>query len=314
MKLFDGGPLVSIVVITFNSAQFIVETLESAKNQSYQNIELIISDDGSIDETIKICNDWLNNNHARFVRFELITSSHNTGIACNLNRGIKASKGEWIKSIAGDDILLPNCISVNMDYVNANPEAVIVFSNMIHFTKEYTENNYLTISDSLRKKLDKFFSLSTEKQLHIIINCNYLPAPTVFQKRCIIESVGYYDEKYGYEDWPMWIILLEKGIPLSYFDKNTIAYRHHVDGLSTHEGVLFNIKHQRWKYAIRKDLCFKHYSKLRQSVENSEYYVHEKIYAKGWHTDMYMHRILYLTIIHWYSLLKLLIGSNPQSA
>lgn len=304
MKLFDGGPLVSIVVITFNSAQFIVETLESAKNQSYQNIELIISDDGSIDETIKICNDWLNSNHARFVRFELITSSHNTGIARNLNRGIKASKGEWIKSIAGDDILLPNCISANMDYVNANPEAVIVLSNMIHFTKEYTENNYLTISESLRKKLDKFFSLSADRQLKIMINHNYLPAPTVFQRRCVIEAVEYYDENYGFEDWPMWIKLLEKGIPLSYLDKDTIAYRHHAESLSTHEGKLFNINHRCWINEIRKELCYKYYSKSRQWLEDSEHCFHKKLYAKGWDSDTYLHRFLYSAVIHLYSLLR----------
>lgn len=49
------NPLFSIIVITYNSSVFVLETLESAKNQAYQNIELIISDDGSTDETVAIC-------------------------------------------------------------------------------------------------------------------------------------------------------------------------------------------------------------------------------------------------------------------
>ena len=55
-------PLVSIIVITYNSAKYVLETLESAKNQTYQNIELIISDDCSIDNTVDICTRWLNEN------------------------------------------------------------------------------------------------------------------------------------------------------------------------------------------------------------------------------------------------------------
>jgi glycosyltransferase involved in cell wall biosynthesis len=51
----ERSPLVSIVVITYNSAKFVLETLESAKSQTYQNVELIISDDGSSDNSFQIC-------------------------------------------------------------------------------------------------------------------------------------------------------------------------------------------------------------------------------------------------------------------
>ena len=59
-------PLVSIIVITYNSSKYVLETLESAKAQTYENIELIISDDGSTDDTIKICKNWLEKNQDRF--------------------------------------------------------------------------------------------------------------------------------------------------------------------------------------------------------------------------------------------------------
>ena len=92
-------PLVSVVVITYNSAQYVLETLNSIKEQSYSNIELIISDDCSKDKTVEICRDWLAKNKEKFVRTELITVEKNTGTSANINRGIKASKGKWIKSI-----------------------------------------------------------------------------------------------------------------------------------------------------------------------------------------------------------------------
>ena len=73
--------LVSVVVVTYNSALTIVETLESVKNQSYQNIELIITDDASKDNTLKLCKDWLDQNGNRFPLFRIIESEKNTGVA-----------------------------------------------------------------------------------------------------------------------------------------------------------------------------------------------------------------------------------------
>lgn len=66
-------PLVSVSVITYNSAKTVIETLDSIKAQTYQNIELIVSDDCSTDNTVEICRDWLTKNEKRFVRMELIT-------------------------------------------------------------------------------------------------------------------------------------------------------------------------------------------------------------------------------------------------
>ena len=108
-ETITGNPLVSIIVITYNSSKYVLETLESAKAQTYQNIELIVSDDCSTDNTVEICHNWIEQNKERFVRTELITVEKNTGIAPNCNRGVKAAKGEWVKLIAGDDVLHQNC-------------------------------------------------------------------------------------------------------------------------------------------------------------------------------------------------------------
>ncbi len=110
--------LVSIAVIIYNSSKYVVEMLESVKAQTYANIELIISDDHSTDDTVNVCQQWIEKNKEKFIRTDLITTPENKGVSANCtncNRGIKAAQGEWIKFIAGDDILLPECIEDNMN-------------------------------------------------------------------------------------------------------------------------------------------------------------------------------------------------------
>jgi alpha-1,3-rhamnosyltransferase len=125
-----NNPLVSIIVVTYNSSEYVIETLESAKKQSYRNIELIITDDCSPDNTVEICRDWIEQNKERFVNAELISVEKNTGIAANCNRGIAKTKGEWIKLIAGDDLLCESCINDNLKFTNQHPNAKFITSKM----------------------------------------------------------------------------------------------------------------------------------------------------------------------------------------
>ena len=91
-----NNPLVSIVVITYNSEKYILETLESAKTQTYRNLELIISDDCSTDRTVQVCQHWLEINRDFFINSKLIESPKNTGIPSNVNRGVNKAEGKWI--------------------------------------------------------------------------------------------------------------------------------------------------------------------------------------------------------------------------
>ena len=74
------NPLVSVVVMTYNSSKYVLETLDSIYNQTYLNIELIITDDCSTDKTFELCNKWLLQHQNRFIRIEFITNDINTGI------------------------------------------------------------------------------------------------------------------------------------------------------------------------------------------------------------------------------------------
>ncbi len=160
-------PLVSIIVITYNSSKYLIETLESAKAQTYQNIELIISDDASQDDTVEIYEKWIAENHERFVRTELITVEKNKGISANCNRGIRTSKGEWVKLIAGDDILMDDCIQDYINFINNNQDAQVIFAR-VKFLK-----NSITKDDQRLELFDE----THEKQKKIILKGSGIKDP-----------------------------------------------------------------------------------------------------------------------------------------
>ena len=228
----SNQPLVSVPVITYNSAKFVLETLESIKAQTYQNIELIISDDCSADNTVELCKKWVDENRERFVRTQIITSEVNTGVSANGNRGRDACQGEWIKGIAGDDILMPNCIKDCVEYVQQHPNIIYLFGRIEAFGANEERNKYFTenIFDY------SFFNLDVDGQLErLVFGSNCVPASTCFYNRQKAIDLGIRnDERIPFlEDWPKWINILEKGVKLEFMDKTLVKYRIHNTSIST---------------------------------------------------------------------------------
>lgn len=223
----EDKTLVSICIISYNSDDFVLETLESAKEQGYKHIELIISDDGSTDATVELCKKWLQNNENRFQRTELITVETNTGIPANCNRAVRAARGEWIKLIAADDILLKDCITDNMEYIRINSETQILFSAMRPFLVVNGEKNFLP-----PVKLSQYFlDLNADQQfIEIIFGKMDGVAPTAFIARRLFEKLDFYDEEFKLaEDYPFWLKCTANRVRFVSMDKLTVLYRHHAN-------------------------------------------------------------------------------------
>lgn len=222
---------VTVSVLTYNSSRYVVETLESIKTQTYPNIILQICDDCSTDDTVKVCQQWIENNSSRFVKTKLVTSEHNTGVSGNANRSWDACETRYIKSIAGDDKLLPHCIDDNMQFMEKHPDAVFVFSRIKIFGNDIERNK------EIEKIFDySCFSMTPDQQLDRFLRCdNFVPASTCFANISKIREHNIRnDERIPLlEDIPMWINALWKGITLHFFDKETVEYRVHESSLTT---------------------------------------------------------------------------------
>jgi glycosyltransferase involved in cell wall biosynthesis len=217
-------PLVSICVVTYNSSKYVLETLESAKTQTYKNVELIISDDSSTDNTVEMCREWVEKNKGRFVRAEIITTLKNTGISPNCNRGIGAAKGEWIKEIAGDDLLLPKCIETYLIKAREMPSNIVFFSKVCLFgdhnlvdQERFWESKYCVF--------DRCKS-AQEQCRELIAVGNFLPAASSFYRKELWEKMHGFDEDIKLlEDRPFWLKCTLNGYIMHLVGETLVKYR-----------------------------------------------------------------------------------------
>lgn len=252
-------PLVSVTVVTYNSSRFVLETLDSIKAQTYPRLELVISDDCSGDDTVELCRDWIRQNGDRFERTAILEVPENTGVSGNCNRAESACRGEWVKLIAGDDLLEADCIESNMHFVSEHPDAGFIFSRIRAFGASEETNRRFS-----EEIFDYgFITRPNEEQLHrLIFRMNYIPAATFFYSAAKAREFGMKnDERIPLmEDYPKWIDLLRKGARFSFLDKETVRYRLREDSLSTSS-------EQSERYRKSNALLFIHYLFVPQFKE-----------------------------------------------
>lgn len=268
-------PLVSVVVVTFRSAETIAETLDSVYNQTYRNIELIITDDCSPDDTVEICQIWLDSHKERFTAIQLLTAPQNQGVCVNANKGSFASRGVWQMGLAGDDILLPNCISDNMEYVISHPDTSFVFSYMKVYIDEFKEENCVNQKKGPRDP--SLFEKPVEIQLIYMAYSAYVYATTMFVRSSAFKDVGGYSDKYEYEDWPFFIDILEKGYKIDLLDKATYGYRIH-ESQSHSTGKLFNYNLTLQTIPFLTERCFPYYSKRKKFAVKAQWLMEKVLY------------------------------------
>lgn len=217
-------PLVSIYSLTYKSSKTILETLESIYNLTYPNIELVISDDASPDDTVEVCRKWIDNHKTRFKNVQLLTVEKNTGVAKNQKRAVAACKGEWIKNIAGDDALFPDCIEKLLAFTRENPEARMVLSKCARYDTFLDEEHFIEIHGS---KEDIFNKVSTAAQQYEILLCwPCVDAPAMFYHRSVFDIPEFQNCGYkGLEDYPWFLTYTRLGNRIYFCDEVVSKYR-----------------------------------------------------------------------------------------
>lgn len=231
--------LVSIIIPAYNHSQYVQETIKSAINQTYQNLELIIIDDGSKDDTYKkikeledICND-------RFVTFTAIKRD-NKGTTETINELLSLSKGKYIALIASDDVYYPSAIEDQVKVLDMNDDvSLVVGRNSIidengidcYWDKKhknvYSEKRAMWkySSDYLCFAVGVEFNSNLFGTYGLLFSCNHIPNGYVIRKS-IFDKIGLFTKEAPLEDY--WLMLqLTKFAKIKQIQTVTMKYRWH---------------------------------------------------------------------------------------
>ena len=210
-ELPNEQPKVSICIPTYNGEAFIGEAIKSALAQTYPNIELIISDDGSTDRTIAIAQSFQLQTSVDF----RIVLHRNYGLSQNWNFCISQAKGQYIKFLFQDDLLAPECIEKMVAVAQQHPEIGMVFSPRGITIAEDESNPILRRASQSIKDLHKSWSnlksIQPGKELLADTNClsnpiNKIGEPsTVLIAARVFTEIGLFDSGLSqYVDLDMW--------------------------------------------------------------------------------------------------------------
>ncbi len=219
--------LVSVIVLAYRSAETIVQTLDSIKNQTYKNIELIVTDDCSPDHTVEVVQKWLGDNKGVLTDMRLVTAQQNTGIAGNINRALVHAKGDYVK-IIGDDCMTKDAVSEYVRFCEKNPGVIpIAKVHLFYDGKAEEKVDFKSIEAYCNRCYEFAAQTDYKKQYHMLLKQNCILAPSgSFYPMEIIKKVGGYDESYScFEDYPMNLKVMHEGYRCGLINRELIYYR-----------------------------------------------------------------------------------------
>lgn len=182
--------LVSIVIPCYNQAKYLEKTVQSALSSHYTPIEVLIVNDGSRDNSLSLAEKLSTEN--ALIR---VINQENSGVAAARNKGISASKGEFILPLDGDDLISENYISEAVRILQTKPEVKVVYCNAVKFDE----------AGQKPWKLKRF-------SRHQLAKDNMIFVAALFRKTDWEEVGGFSEDmKMGREDWEFWIKMLKDG-------------------------------------------------------------------------------------------------------
>lgn len=194
--------LVSIIIPCYNYGQYVGDAIESALKQTYQPIEIIVSDDGSTDNTADVVK-----------KYKGVTYLHktNSGVVDTVNQAVAQAKGDFIVRLDADDTLEPSYVAETMAILKDAPESVGFV---------YTDVHDFGATDGVTKFQDYSASALAEK--------NFVHATSLTRRDVYTKTGGLSPDLHGgQEDWDFWLSAYDHGFVGIYLPKPLLNYRHH---------------------------------------------------------------------------------------
>lgn len=225
--------LVSILIPCYNHEQFLDDCLESILAQDYANIELLICDDCSPDNSYAKILSYEQRLKARFPRVEILKNEVNCGVTKNVNRMLAMAKGDYIKTIASDDAMAPNAIGEMARYLQSNPNTDVVVANGVKVSEQERYPQFTPQG----KIYDAAPDFSPEGFFLRVARCNPISAPAAMVRMEVYKQFGMYDETVKIEDLEFWLrCLKDGGCRFGFLDADLLYYRINANSMTSATG------------------------------------------------------------------------------
>jgi glycosyltransferase involved in cell wall biosynthesis len=192
-------PLVTVICLCYNHERFVKEALNSVLNQSYDNIQIIIVDDASMDSSASVIQSVVNDNP----QIQFLSLARNAGNCKAFNYALKLAKGEFIIDFATDDVMMPEKIQRQVDFfLSLSNDYGVVFTDALYID---AEGKYL------RNHFDYLFAKGLINHIpegnvyRDVLTVYFIASPTMMIRREVLESLQGYDEELSYEDFDFWV-------------------------------------------------------------------------------------------------------------
>lgn len=211
MKKINRLPLVSVIIPVFNGSNFIEETVESVLQSKFKDFEILLIDDGSSDESRKICR--LLESKYKCVKFRYFNK--NRGLGRTLNFALAEARGKYIARINQDDRMLVNRLKAQVEFLQKNPDVAAVGS----WIKMFKDN-------SQQYEIIKF--LATDKQIRKVwyILSPFADPSVMYRKNAALQVGGYVQDMWPADDTHLWYRIGQLG-KLANIQKPLVEVRWH---------------------------------------------------------------------------------------
>ncbi len=213
------APEISIVMPVYNAEPYLKEAIESILNQTYDNFEFIIINDGSNDKSLEIIKHY-KDSRIRFI------SRENRGLVLTLNEGIELAAGEYIVRQDADDRSTPNRLQLQLQYLKANQHTVLLGSSM----------DVMDESGAIKHRHAVLLN-DPELRQELLVRSPFAHGSVIFQKKAAIESGLYRQQSWPAEDYDFWLRLSNYG-KLANIDEALYVYREHSDSISNRQNTM----------------------------------------------------------------------------
>lgn len=214
-------PLVSACIPSFNHAAFLPAAIESVLAQTYSNTELIVVDDGSTDDSLRIARGYA---QRMPTRVKVFTHEGHTrrGISATLNVGIERSSGVYWCALGSDDAFTPEKVERQVGFLERHPDVALVYGGAAVIDRSGRPTGELFLMRDLTRE---------RHPLRRLLQENVICGATVMVRRQCFEDVGLFDERLMYSDWEMWIRLVAR-YPFAFLPQVLSYYRRHGENSS----------------------------------------------------------------------------------